>query len=102
MSIHIDSDLCVSCGACVEICPGSLLARRAADGKAVVRYPKDCWGCASCLKVCPARAIRFHLGADVGGRGGSFHIERSTHWVYTSPTGSRTEIFVNPQASNDY
>ena len=69
MSIRIDSETCVGCGACSEICPGSLI-KLDATGKAFIKYPKDCWGCTSCVKECPVFAIRFYLGADMGGRGG--------------------------------
>ena len=52
MSIAIDSMKCRACGKCLDVCPGSLIVR-GEDKKAVIRYPKDCWGCASCIKECP-------------------------------------------------
>ena len=45
MSIAIDSMKCRACGKCLDVCPGSLIVR-GEDKKAVIRYPKDCWGCA--------------------------------------------------------
>ena len=48
MSIAIDSMKCRACGKCLDVCPGSLIVR-GEDKKAVIRYPKDCWGCASCI-----------------------------------------------------
>lgn len=51
MSIHIDRTACIGCGQCAEICPGTLI--RMTDGKAEMRYPKECWGCVSCVKQCP-------------------------------------------------
>ena len=50
MSIHIDRNICIGCGQCAEICPGTLI--RMTDGKAEMRYPKECWGCVSCVKQC--------------------------------------------------
>ncbi|MGN1199783.1 MAG: ferredoxin family protein, partial [Thermoguttaceae bacterium] len=32
MSIHIERERCVGCGACVEACPGNLI-KRDVDGK---------------------------------------------------------------------
>ena len=68
MSIAIDSMKCRACGKCLDVCPGSLIVR-GEDKKAVIRYPKDCWGCASCIKECPFEAISYYLGADIGGMG---------------------------------
>ena len=49
MSIAINAKQCVGCGKCSMVCPGSLIHMNA-DGKAFIKYPKDCWGCTSCLK----------------------------------------------------
>ena len=49
MSIAIDAKQCVGCGKCRMVCPGSLIHMNQ-DGKAFIKYPKDCWGCTSCLK----------------------------------------------------
>ena len=59
MSIAIDSMKCRACGKCLDVCPGSLIVR-GEDKKAVIRYPKDCWGCASCIKECPFEAISYY------------------------------------------
>lgn len=48
MSIQINQQKCVGCGQCMEVCPGTLIEKE--QGKAVMRYPRDCWGCASCVK----------------------------------------------------
>ena len=49
MSIAINADLCKGCKACMAVCPGSLI-KETTEGKAYMKYPKDCWGCASCVK----------------------------------------------------
>ena len=68
MSIRISEKKCVGCGNCVEVCPGNLICM-GEDKKAFIKYPRDCWGCAACVKECCANAIRYYLGADIGGKG---------------------------------
>ena len=56
---------------------------RGEDKKAVIRYPKDCWGCASCIKECPFEAISYYLGADIGGMGSQMTVHTEgdlLHW----------------------
>lgn len=104
MSIRIHKDTCIGCGACSEICPGSLIKLDPA-GKAFIKYPKDCWGCTSCLKECPVYAIRFYLGADMGGRGGLLHTEREgdvLRWITELPDGTVSEIAIDTKQSNQY
>ena len=67
MSIRIQKSKCVGCGRCIEACPGNLI-KKDKEGKAFIRQVRDCWGCTSCIKECSCDAIRFFLGADVGGR----------------------------------
>ena len=68
MSIAIKKEKCAGCRKCTSVCPGSLI-KTDEDGKAYIKYPRDCWGCASCLKECKFGAIEFYLGADIGGIG---------------------------------
>ena len=65
MSIVIDKSKCIGCKRCRNVCPGSLI-KTDENGKAYIKYPKDCWGCTSCIKECPAYAISFFLGSDIG------------------------------------
>ncbi len=49
-----DSDTCVGCGECEEICPAEAVEIR--DGQAW--FDEDeCQGCAECITTCPERAI---------------------------------------------
>ena len=48
MSIRIDQKKCVGCRKCSEVCPGTLIVME--NKKAVMKYPKNCWGCVSCVK----------------------------------------------------
>ena len=89
MSIAINAKQCVGCGKCSMVCPGSLIHMNA-DGKAFIKYPKDCWGCTSCLKECAVHAIRFYLGADMGGMGSLVHTEKEgdvLRWIIDHPDG---------------
>ena len=83
MSIAINAKQCVGCGKCSMVCPGSLIHMNA-DGKAFIKYPKDCWGCTSCLKECAVHAIRFYLGADMGGMGSLVHTEKEGERCFTT------------------
>ena len=103
MSIRIQSDACRGCGQCVEVCPGNLI--KLTGGKASIRRPEDCWGCTSCLKECAFGAIRFYLGADIGGRGGEMHTVREgplTHWIIEAPGREAVTITVDSRESNKY
>lgn len=104
MSIAIDAQKCVGCGQCIEVCPGNLIERSPA-GKAVIRYPRDCWGCACCVKECKALAIDFFLGADIGGRGTRLHVTQAgdlLSWTIIRASGKQQTISVNRTESNQY
>ena len=45
-----------------EVCPGTLIALE--NHKAVIKYPRNCWGCVSCVKECAAGAIDYSLLLD--------------------------------------
>lgn len=104
MSIAIDREKCVGCGRCREVCPGTLI-KIDKTGKAYIKYPKDCWGCTSCVKECPVNAVKFYLGADIGGTGSMVHTEKSKgllRWVIERPDGTVTNIDIDPKESNKY
>ena len=104
MSIEINKLKCIGCGRCRDVCPGTLIALDS-DRRAYIKYPRDCWGCTSCLKECPVYAIRFFLGADMGGLGSRLHTEKNgsiLRWVIEKPDGSTDEIDVDTRESNRY
>ncbi len=104
MSIQIDKEKCIGCRKCGDICPGSLI-RIDAEKKAYIRYPQDCWGCTSCIKECPVYAIRFYLGADIGGMGSTVHTEKQgdiLRWIVQRYDGARIETEINQKESNKY
>ena len=103
MSISIDRTKCVGCKKCVEVCPGNLI--KIEDGKAVIKREKDCWGCTSCLKECKVCAIKFFLGADMGGKGSVLSVSQKgdiRDWTVTAPDGTEKTISINTKESNKY
>ena len=104
MSIAINAKQCVGCGKCSMVCPGSLIHMNA-DGKAFIKYPKDCWGCTSCVKECRAEAIDFFLGVDIGGRGSTLTTREDGDyrlWTVTAPDGNKTVVRINKKDANKY
>lgn len=103
MSIAIDRNKCINCSRCVLTCPGSLIYEDG-DGKATIKYPKDCWGCTACIKVCPTDAISYHLGTDLGGTGAEMVAEdKGDKVVWTMRDGEREErIEIKRSDSNRY
>ena len=75
------------------------------DKKAVMKYPKNCWGCVSCVKECKMGAIEFYLGADIGGMGGTMNVTQKgdlLNWNITRSDGSELVISVDRRNSNKY
>lgn len=104
MSIIIDKEKCTGCRKCAGICPGSLI-EMGADGKAFIKYPRDCWACASCVKECKYGAISLYLGADIGGAGSTLRVVEEgdiVHWKIEKRNGETTVIDVNRKDSNNY
>ncbi|MDT3699829.1 MAG: ferredoxin family protein [Thermincola sp.] len=104
MSIKIDRQKCSGCGRCSQVCPGNLIEMDE-DKKALLRYPAECWGCTACLKECGAGAIKFYLGADIGGAGGYMTTENNgahLDWLIVIPGGMRHRIKINKNESNKY
>lgn len=103
MSIRINHEQCVGCGKCREVCPGTLIAIE--NQKAVIKYPKNCWGCVSCVKECRTGAIDFYLGADIGGAGSVMNVSTNGNilqWKIRKTDGTETIIEVNRKNSNQY
>ena len=56
--IEVDSEKCISCGACITLCPVEAIT---IDEDASVIFDKEkCIGstCSACVDACPSRAIR--------------------------------------------
>ena len=103
MSIRIREDRCVGCGKCQEVCPGTLIQIK--DRKAVMKYPKNCWGCVSCVKECKTGAIEFYLGADIGGMGSKMTVnaeDGKLYWNIEKRDGTTEQVVINQKESNKY
>ena len=104
MSIKISRQICIGCGKCLEVCPGDLIQRDEA-GKSYIRDPQDCWGCTSCLKECTNGAIKYYLGADIGGLGGYLVTKRDRerlHWTICKADGKQVCVTINQKEANKY
>lgn len=104
MSIQIDKKKCIACRKCCNICPGNLITTDH-DGKAFIKRAQDCWGCTACLKECPAGAIKYFLGADIGGKGGHLYtknLKDYIDWHIVSQDGKKYTIQTKKDESNKY
>ena len=56
--IEVDSEKCVSCGACVALCPVEAITL--AEDCSIVFNKEKCVGstCSACVDACPTRAIK--------------------------------------------
>lgn len=92
MSISIIDSKCVGCKACVEICPGNIIAIND-EKKAYLPNPDTCWGCTACLKECKFDAMEYYLGLDIGGKGGTLSVKvEKDKKIWTLKNGERTEV----------
>lgn len=57
-TVIIDEDLCIGCGACVELCPQKILYIDEKTGKCKVSDESKCDKQAGCERVCPVEAIK--------------------------------------------
>ncbi len=102
MSIEIIKDKCVACKKCLGVCPGNLIYKDV-DGKSFIKYPKDCWGCTACIKECKFGAIKYFLGADIGGLGGHLYTRDKgdyLHWHIRDKEGNEKVIRIDKKESN--
>ena len=56
MPVEVNKDLCIGCGACVDVCPVGALQLGEEDGKAE-SDENICIDCGACMGTCPMEAI---------------------------------------------
>ncbi len=54
-NVTVDTDKCVACGECVDVCPVAVYEIQ--DGKSAPVNAEECLGCESCVEVCEPGAI---------------------------------------------
>lgn len=59
-SLHLNEELCIGCGKCVEVCPHDVFAIK--EKKAVIQKQKNCMECGACAMNCPKNAISVKSG----------------------------------------
>jgi len=53
---HVETEKCISCGDCVEVCPDDAIQLKSAPRVAELNVEK-CSGCGACVVVCPTLAV---------------------------------------------
>ncbi len=56
--VRIDEEICIGCGACVELCPNKILFIDKKSGKCKVSDESRCDRLRGCEKACPVSAIK--------------------------------------------
>lgn len=54
MTVQIDKEKCIGCGACIDVCPVAALSM---DGDKAKVDPEACIDCGACISECPVEAI---------------------------------------------
>ena len=54
-TVIVDTDKCIGCGECIDICPVSVYEMT--DGKCEAVAADECLGCESCTGVCEHDAL---------------------------------------------
>jgi NAD-dependent dihydropyrimidine dehydrogenase PreA subunit len=60
VTLKLDREACVGCGACTLVCPHRVLA--ASNGKVRIVDLNGCMECGACVKNCPTGALRVTPG----------------------------------------
>ena len=54
-SVTVDTEKCIGCGECVDVCPVEVYELQ--EGKSTPVNDEECLGCESCVEVCESDAI---------------------------------------------
>lgn len=88
VSPYVETETCVSCGACVAICPVHAISM--ADKKARID-PKKCIGCSECIATCNAGAIT----VDFLGGAGKLQEKMSEYAFAVLKDRKKRSLFIN-------
>lgn len=58
IEIKVDTDACVGCSLCAEVCPTKVFDFNESTSVPEVKKPAECFGCLSCSEICPASALQ--------------------------------------------
>jgi len=60
LSLKLDTETCIGCGMCIEVCPHAVFMP---DGKKVrIADRSSCMECGACMRNCPVNAIQVQTG----------------------------------------
>jgi adenylylsulfate reductase subunit B len=58
----IDSDICLKCNNCDDVCPSDVFFGSKKGEVPVITYPDECWHCNACVVSCPKeQAIKLRI-----------------------------------------
>lgn len=57
----IDTEKCIKCGVCADICTMDVFTQYIKDETPCVQYPDECWHCRACVIDCKAKAITIRI-----------------------------------------
>lgn len=60
VTLNLNSEKCIGCGMCLEVCPHHVFKMEA--GKALIQNRDGCMECGACARNCPAAAITVRAG----------------------------------------
>jgi len=63
-----DSEACMGCGTCEDVCPADAIYMETINGeqeRPYLKYPDECWHCGSCRQDCPEGAITIRFPPDM-------------------------------------
>lgn len=85
LCFKVNKEGCVSCGACIRVCPQHAIAADA-DKKAEIN-PEMCIGCGECLTVCPKKTIFIDWETEIDP-----FLERMVEYAYGAVANKETKV----------